>query len=279
MKKIRIMSILSVMIICLIISVAPIGAQVDILTDVAAQTESTKKTYFSISDKMLIYRKNNTKKSKEKVKRVGYTNNIINVKENASVSSKTLKTYGFNTKVEYFDFNNKWSLIKYSDGELGYVLTKHISNKKYNYQKYVIPHNDGFKSYMPNKAITSKSSPQYKLQNQYAYTGEYGIRQVDGRFCVAIGTFSNAKVGTYIDLILKNGTVIPCVISDFKADVHTDTTNKVTSHNGCVSEFIVDMNQLHITAKKMGNISYCTRKWNSPVKIIKVYEKNVFEGD
>lgn len=154
---------------------------------------------------------------------------------------------------------------------------KKQQNKSLNYKEYSIPSNRGFKSYMSYRAITSKSSKQYKLQNQYAYTGKYGIRQVDGRFCIAIGTFSNAKIGSYIDLILENGTVIPCIVSDFKANVHTDSTNKITSHNGCVSEFIVDMNNLNVTAKKMGDISYCKKKWNSPVKKMKIYKKNVFD--
>ena len=144
------------------------------------------------------------------------------------------------------------------------------------YQEYTIPSNSGFKSYMSYLAITSKSSPQYKLQNQFAYTGQYGIRQVDGRFCVAIGTFSNATVGTYVDLILENGIVIPCIVGDFKANVHTDSSNIITVHNGCVSEFLVDTSSLHTTAKKMGNISYCESGWNSPVKSIRVYDKNVF---
>lgn len=144
------------------------------------------------------------------------------------------------------------------------------------YKKYTIPSNSGFKSYMSYKSITSKSSYQYKLQSQYAYTGNYGIRQVNGRYCIAIGTFSTASVGTYVDLILENGTVIPCIVGDFKAPVHTDSSNIVTLHNGCVSEFIVDINNLHSTAKRMGNVSYCEDSWKSPVKEMKVYNTNVF---
>lgn len=132
-------------------------------------------------------------------------------------------------------------------------------NQQVDSGEYFIPQNSGFKSYMSYQAISTTSSPQYVLQTQYAYTGEYGIRQVDGRFCIAIGTFSNAKVGTYVDLVLQNGTVIPCVVGDFKADIHTDSSNMVTLHNGCVSEFIVDKNSLHEIAKKMGDISYCRK--------------------
>ena len=147
------------------------------------------------------------------------------------------------------------------------------------YKEYQVPSNRGLKTYMSYKAITSKNSLQYNLQKHYAYTGEFGIRQIDGRFCVAIGTFSDAKIGTYIDLVLENGVTISCVVSDFKSDTHTDSTNITTLHNGCVSEFVVDMSKLYKLPKKMGDISYCKAEWNSPVKIIKVYEKNVFDGE
>lgn len=150
-------------------------------------------------------------------------------------------------------------------------------SEKNNFQEYSLPNNSGFKSYMSYKAITSKSSLQYKLQSQYAYTGDYGIRQVNNRFCVAIGTFSDAKVGTYIDLVLENGNVIPCIVGDFKANNHTDSNNMVTKHNGCVSEFIVDRSALHTTAKKMGDISYCREEWKSSVKTVIVYQTNVFD--
>lgn len=143
------------------------------------------------------------------------------------------------------------------------------------YKLYSIPNNSGFKSYMSYKAITSPNSLQYKLQSTYAYTGNYGIRQVNGRYCVAIGTFSNASIGSYIDVILENGTVIPCIVGDFKAPVHTDSSNIITLHNGCVTEFIVDKDNLHSTSKKMGDVSYCESGWKSPVKSIKVYNTNV----
>ena len=144
------------------------------------------------------------------------------------------------------------------------------------YTEYNIPKNNGFKSYMSYLSIKTQSSYQYKLQSQYAYTGNYGIRQVNGRYCIAIGTFSKASIGTYVDLILENGTVIQCIVGDFKAPVHTDSSNIVTLHNGCVSEFIVDKNNLHSTAKKMGDVSYCDSNWKSPVKLMRVYDTNVF---
>ena len=147
-----------------------------------------------------------------------------------------------------------------------------VSNVDYIYNEYDIPKSSGFKSYMPYKAITSKNSPQYILQRDEAYTGEYGIRQVDGRYCVAVGSYFTDKIGTYLDLILENGIVIPCVLADQKADKDTCNKNIVTMHNGCVSEFVIDSEYLDSKAKRMGDMSYCNEDWNSPVKTIRVYQ-------
>ena len=144
------------------------------------------------------------------------------------------------------------------------------------YTTYDIPKNKGFKSYMDYKAITSRSSKQFQLQNLYANTSDCGIRVVNDRYCIAVGMHFDAEIGQYLDLILENGVIIPCVLSDVKADIHTDESNIVTLANGCVSEFVVDTPSLYNTAKKMGDISYCYAEWRSPVVQIVVYEQNVF---
>jgi hypothetical protein len=61
------------------------------------------------------------------------------------------------------------------------------------------------------------------------------------------------------------------VLADQKADKDTNGSNQVTSHNGCMSEFIVDSNSLDRTAKRMGDISYCEENWKSPIKQIILY--------
>ena len=131
---------------------------------------------------------------------------------------------------------------------------------------------------MPYTAITSKSSPQYKLQQQ-CHTGLYGIRVKDGRYCVAIGTGFNADVGTYFDLILANGTVLPCIVADIKSNKHTDSNNMITKASGCLTEFVIDSSKLNKNAKRMGDISYCNEDWDSRVEKISVYDKNVFRKE
>lgn len=202
---------------------------------------------------------------------IGWTKTSVNVRREPNVVSDILETYSFNKKIKYIKHDDEWVKIKFK-GENAYICKKYISKKKCTYRDYVVPNTSGFKSYMSYKCITSTSSPQYKLQRQKAVTGKYGIRQINGRYCVAIGSHFTKRVGTLFDLILKNGTIIPCILSDQKSDKDTDSQNIVTRHNGCLSEFIIDPNALKHEANKMGDISYCNEKWNSPVKKIRVYK-------
>lgn len=208
----------------------------------------------------------------------GWITANLNVRASPSLEGDILDVYQFNTLIQYHKFNDDWAKIVYSDG-VAYVSSKYISDEELNYRSYSVPLTSGFKSYMPYTAITSKSSPQYKLQQQ-CRTGLHGIRVKDGRYCVAIGTGFNANVGTYFDLILANGTVIPCIVADIKSNKHTDSSHMVTAASGCLTEFVVDSGALNRIAKKMGDISYCCDKWNSRVEKVRVYEKNIFkEGE
>ena len=215
--------------------------------------------------------------TKEKKYSKGYATTQVNIREKANTSSKILKTLNFNTPILVSKTDNKqWLKVKYKN-IYGYISKKYVSKKKNKYKEYKIPNNSGFKSYMSYTAITSTTSQQYKIQNKYAYTGSYGIRQVKGRFCVALGSYFNAEVGQYFDLVLENGTIIPCILGDAKANIHTDNNNLFTVANGCCSEFIIDPSQLNSKAKRDGNISSCSKKWNSPVTAIRVYKKNILK--
>ena len=248
-----------------------LGEDCNIKTDVAVQEETTNLTA-GITKVMMECTHELSVDSEEYT---GYLTSNINVRSEPSTDSEILEVYPFNQKIQYQKYNDEWVEIQYKSG-IAYICSEYISDEQLDYTEYIAPITSGFKSYMPYTAITSKSSPQYKLQ-QIAYTGTYGIRQYDNRYCVAIGTAFNADVGTYFDLILANGTVIPCIVADIKADKHTDLNNMVTKESGCLTEFVVDSGSLNKMAKKMGDISYCSDKWNSRVEKVRVYEKNIFK--
>ena len=138
------------------------------------------------------------------------------------------------------------------------------------YTSKYVPSDSGFKSYMSYKAITSKSSPQYKLQQQ-AYTGEYGIRMVDDRYCIALGSYYTTNIGTRVDVVMENGSVLKCILSDQKDNKHTDSQN-IRAKDGSIVEFVVDKKLLHKSAKQMGDISYADAKFSGEISEIRIYE-------
>ena len=97
-------------------------------------------------------------------------------------------------------------------------------------------------TYMGYRAVTARSSPQYKLLNSAdCWTDpETGLRMYKDRVCIAVGTGYAREIGTEVDLVLDNGTIIPCILGDVKSDNHTDPTHKYHSQDGSVAELIVD---------------------------------------
>ena len=208
----------------------------------------------------------------EKIQQEGWTSTTLNVREEPNIDSSILDILPFNTYIKYYEYDDEWAEISFDNGQ-AYISRDYISDEECEFVMYDIPKTRGFKSYMPYTAITNKKSKQYKLQ-QIASTGAYGIRVVDSRYLVAIGTAFNAEVGTYIDLILEDGFVIPCIVGDVKSPRHTDSSNMITMHNGCVSEFIIDSKALHKSIKKSGDVSSCNKNWSGCVRAIVVYSKS-----
>ena len=182
----------------------------------------------------------------------------LNVRKEPNTDSEILDVISFNKKIAY-------------------VYKKYVSKKKIEYTDYSVPNYSGFKSWMDYHEITMNGSEQKNLQEEYAYTGKYGIRQINDRYCVAIGSYFTTEIGQYFDLILENGEVIPCILADRKDNSDTDSDNIFTSDNGCATEFVIDEEILKHSALNDGDISSCCEEWNSPVKTIRIYKKNIFD--
>ena len=129
---------------------------------------------------------------------------------------------------------------------------------------------------MDYRCITSKSSPQYKLQ-QIATTASNGVRTVNGRYCIALGSYFTSKVGKYVDLVLANGNIIQCVIGDQKKNRDTNSQNAI-GNDGSAAEFIVETSKLNHTTHYRGNVSFASKGWNSKVVKVRLYNKNAFSS-
>lgn len=234
------------------------------------------------------------KKVENKVKKGYITAYVLNVREKPSIKSKIVGNFKKNDKVKYMKHNNDWYIVEY-DEALCFISSAYITNKKPTTvvanteikTEEVVDNKtgdgvikyapkDSRKSYMDFRTITSRNSPQYKLQYGYAKTASNGIRTVNGRYCVALGSYFTHEVGRYVDLYLANGTVLPCIIGDCKQDAHTMKNHSIGIDGG-VSEFIVHTGTLSRRVKLMGDVSYVHDSWNSPVVKIKVYKTNVFK--
>ena len=126
-----------------------------------------------------------------------------------------------------------------------------------------------FKSYLPYKAITNKTSKQWELQ-QKATTNDDGIRCIDGIPMVAVGTGWGLWVGDIAVVTCANGNSFKVIVGDIKADRHTDGENKTTVSNGCRCEFIVDKDKLDPYVKLMGNIATMDKYSGYVIDIAKV---------
>lgn len=135
-----------------------------------------------------------------------------------------------------------------------------------NAPEYAIPSGDtSFKSYMDYRMITNHDSEQWALQ-EGCYTDCDGLRKYGDYYVIALGSYYADHIGQRFIITLDTGEEFQAVVGDFKADVHTDGTNRYTSMaNGGknVVEFVVDTHSLDGIAKKMGDISYiCGFKGN-----------------
>ena len=126
-----------------------------------------------------------------------------------------------------------------------------------------------FKSYMPYTALTDKTSPQWQLQLQ-ATTDEDGIRRYNGLPMIAVGTGWGLNIGDTALVVCENGNSFLAIVGDWKADRHTDDTNKTTLSNGCRCEFIVEKSKLNEYTRIMGNIATISKYEGYVVSIIKI---------
>ena len=200
----------------------------------------------------------------------GYVTDYVNVRSNPSMDADVVDTLVANKNISYSQVTDKWVAVQYEEEKTGYIYSEYVSNgEKPNASTVWIPEHKDFKSFMPYTSISSYK--QYDLQ-QVAYTADYGMRKVEGRYCVAVGTACNAEVGDIGEIILENGVSIPVIIGDIKDDRDTQANNLITSANGCASEFIVDYWSVPYEIRDSGSMSNCYDEWQSKVVQIKIYE-------
>lgn len=206
--------------------------------------------------------------------KTGYVSTTINVRQKPNTDSNILDRLYFNNKIKYAILNDEWAVIEYEKGIYGYayISLKYITDKKLNYVEKKA-YGDTRKSYMDYRYITSRASKQYRLQ-QISSTASNGVRICNGRYMIAMPSAFTHKMGQYVDVVLNNGTVIPCIIGDAKSDRDTINNHSLGIDHG-VAEFIVDTPALSRAVKQSGDVSDASKGWNSNVNYVRIYDKFV----
>ena len=139
------------------------------------------------------------------------------------------------------------------------------------------PGNSNKMTYMDYRAITDTSSKQYKLQQDpYCVINEHGFLMYrDNWYVVAMGSYWG-EIGDKFIVRLKNGTIIPIIIGDRKANVDRKHYAQV---DGSVLEFLIDSSHSEMIKKKVqyhGLISTIYPEFDSKIisitKMVETFE-------
>lgn len=103
--------------------------------------------------------------------------------------------------------------------------------------------NSANRTYMCWEKVTCKSSRSYKVLNsKYAWTNKKtGLRMYGDRYCIALGQ-GYALPGTKVDIVMKNGHILRCIVGDAKAILDTDESRRYQHEDGSILEMIMDCN-------------------------------------
>jgi len=181
------------------------------------------------------------------------------------VADAVVSGYAISDNVKQDIADARAESISAKAGEIVAVAVAETKTPSKKVIEYAVPLGDtSFKSYMSWKAITNTDSKQYKLQKS-CWTDKNGLRRYNNDYVIALGSYYADYIGQRFTITLDTGKTFTAVVGDFKANKHTDESNKYTPMEDGkknVIEFIVDTDELDKTTRKMGDISYAGFKGN-----------------
>lgn len=127
------------------------------------------------------------------------------------------------------------------------------------------------RTYMGYHKVTDRTSAQYALlRSEDAWTDTAtGFRMVGDRICIAVGSGYATEIGTKIDLVLADGTILKCIMGDIKADIHTDDSHRFQKYDGSVAEFIVDYDYF-LRNTPINAVNYALNSSEAIVKVVNI---------
>lgn len=166
---------------------------------------------------------------------------------------------------------NEWLKIKDDriielEGEVGKL--KEELEKKNKILSIPIGFNN-FKSYMDYKCIKKNCKQGNIVYGKNAWTDGDGLRKSGEYYCVALGSYYG-NIGDKFVIETDKGNTYKIIKADEKANRHTDTTNRYTLANGCMMEWIVEINKMDGSVKSSGNIDNIKKVSGAITKITKI---------
>mgnify|MGYP002626230760 CR=1 FL=1 len=132
--------------------------------------------------------------------------------------------------------------------------------------RYEIP--DGLGSvhtYMGWQKVTNPRTQQWAFREAAGMTFDpEGFAVVDNRYVIACTTtFGN--IGDYVDFYQEDGSVIPCIIGDFKNQSDAGCNAYGHLNGDCIIEFVVDENSWYPNGHANPGTDSCHPEWNQNI--------------
>ncbi len=87
---------------------------------------------------------------------------------------------------------------------------------------------------------------------------------VDNRYVIACTT-TYGNIGDYVDFYQEDGTVIPCIIGDFKNQSDAGCNAYGHLDGDCIIEFVVDENSWYPNGHANPGTDSCHPEWNQEI--------------
>lgn len=120
-----------------------------------------------------------------------------------------------------------------------------------------------FKTWMPWQVwLKAQNSTQFKFFKNYGWVDSQGFVRCSAEkdlgipedyYMVALGSYYGTTLGTKYKITLDTGRVFYAILGEFKANIHTNSTNQYSINNNDIVEFVVDDNTLNPTVKSAGS--------------------------
>ena len=139
--------------------------------------------------------------------------------------------------------------------------------------------NSSFKTYMDYRAITDRSSTQYKLIHTWGWCDSQGFMRVNGErnlgitddyYMIALGKYYGIEKGTKYRFTTDTGNIFYGILSDSKWYPEVNSTCQYGLANKDIVEFLVYTPTLNKNVKMMGSANVYSPLNGSIIKIERI---------